>query len=163
MDQPRIEIGRHAGRQAAAEHQPRRPFQAAADRLFEPGYLGGAQRGTLFVQLDGQTLPVRDREVGTDLLTHADQRKREVATLQELLEQLPGLAAASGDGERIGAETAQDRRRVDPAASGGLVRGQNVSPVFKDQPVDRNIAVDRGVHCEGDDQTAIVSDATLDA
>jgi len=43
------------------------------------------------------------------------------------------------------------------------VRGQNVGPVFKHQPVDRDIAVDGGVNGECNDQTAIVSDATLDA
>ena len=44
VDQPRIEIGRNSRRQAAAEHQPRRPLQAPADGLLKPADFGAAAR-----------------------------------------------------------------------------------------------------------------------
>lgn len=155
-DEARVEIGRDAGRHAAAEHEPFRLGEAARDGVFDGLYFRSGERGAALVELHAQALTVGDGEVVPDGVLHGHKLTGEAIASQQLLEGGRTGAAGVGDGEGFAAEGVDDARGIDAAAAGGLESVENVGAIFKDKLIGRDVLVDGWIEGDADDQVSIV-------
>src|SRR5580704_19606187 len=94
-DQFAVKGERNARRQAAAKQQPRGAVQALADYAFNPSQLSLGDLRAFLVQIDGESAPVRDSEVGSRFVLHR-RRANLVATVAKMTLQAPSGLAATG-------------------------------------------------------------------
>ena len=156
-DQLGEEIGWGAGRETAAEHEPGGGAEIGFDGGFDGVALLAVEARASFVELDGETVAVRDGEVEADVVADGDGGDGEAAVVHEFFKAGRGLAAGGQDSESLSAEAVDDNGGVDTASSGGVVGGQDVGAVIEREPIDGNRAVDRGVHSEGEYQIDMVA------
>src|SRR6185312_14744384 len=156
-DELGVKIGGYAGRETAAEHEP----GGGAEIGFHGGFDGvdflAVEAGAGLVELDGETVAVRDGEVEADVVANGDGGDGKAAVVHEFFEAGRGFAAGGQDREGFSAEAVDDDGGVNTASSGGVVGGENVGAVIEREPIDGNGAVDRGVHGEGEYQIAMVA------
>jgi hypothetical protein len=155
-DQLAIKRGRHTGRQAAADHQPGCPLDGAADGALHAAEIVAAERRAGLVEVDGETVPVRDGEVGADVALNRNHGDGEPAPAQVIFEPLAGIAPRREDGHCIGAERVNDARGVDAAPARSFPLRFDIGAIFEGEAVDADHAVDGGVDGKGDNQPIIL-------
>ena len=145
LDQSRIEVGRRAGWNAAAQHQPFGLVEMANGGLLEPVDLALIHRWTGLVQLDGEALLVGDRQIGPYLLMNRHDLDGKSVSAHQLLEPLSGFAARGENRQRLSSERVNHGGGVDSPSAGRFVCGENVGAIFEHQPVRSDIAIDRWI------------------
>jgi len=156
-DELRVEVGGHAGRQAAAEHEPGSGAEVGFDGGFDVGNFLAVEPRTRFVELDGETVSVRDGEVQANVVADCHGSDGEAAVVHEFFEAGCGFAAGGQDREGLSAEVVDHNGSVYTASSGGVAGGEDVGAVIEREAVDGDGAVDRGVHGEREYQIAMVA------
>ena len=144
-DQLAVEGRRHAGRQAAAQQQPRGARPAFAHGRFHARHFLRSSVRSRLVEVDGEAVRVRDGEVRADLVLHRHHAERESAPDQVALQPLAGIAAGDQHRRRVAAERVNHRGRVDAASARRFAAGIDVGAVLESQAVDADDVVEAGL------------------
>ena len=156
-DEAGVEVGRHPGRQAAAEHEPFGALEIFSNRLFDAGEFSGLDVWAALIEFYGQTLFVDDGEVGADAVADADEVGGEAGIGEQFLEAFPGLAAGAGDGFGGAVESVDNDGGVDAATAGGFIGREDISTVLEDKAVGLDVTVNSGVKGERKNQAHIIA------
>ena len=148
----RIEIVRHAGRQAAAADHEFRARRTRRQRV-EAGapfrFAQGQSRQHEAVLLRRAAL--RDGKVLARFGFHLDDAIRNAVVVEQTTQQLPGEAADRQDRLHVAAEALDHARDIDAAAAGIAARRRAAQLAHGHDPVDRGREVDRRIGRQGDD------------
>ena len=92
---------------------------------------------------------------------HRDDDELESAGLYQILEVRARLATGRYDGLGFTAEAMDHEGRVDAAAAGGFPARSDVCPIFEDQPIHSDGAIDGGIYGKCDDQALILAECAM--
>lgn len=147
-----VETGWDTRWNTAGNHQPCCMVQLAPDYLFQAAQLRLFYRWTSLIQIYGETVRIRDSQVGPDLVSDWHYDSWEPVIAKELLQTSARLPARNQDRYGFTSKRMDDTGSVNAAPSSRFMVRSNVGAIFESKTIYGYDAINRGVQRKSDDQ-----------